>query len=418
MQHPATDLVEARPPADVRSQMLAAAMTCGLDVARGPTLRVSSRICLAVEHGDYNGTDLVGFGVDRFLWIAFSANDSGRVRAFSSAFPDAGVVSFDIERLPSAVDARGAAWGSFAIGAARVLREHGLPRSRGADLVVHSEIPGGGMSRSAALSIGLLLALCADPELAASDRLRLSQMAQQVENDHVGSPCGILDPTMIAFAQAGRATFCRQHERRIERVEWGGDRRGLCALALDTGRARRGLLGATYPHRRRECEEILALVGPKLGCATLAEAADESRFASAAALLSATRPELLPRLRYLRNAQSRLPRLIDAFARGDAAALGACVRQDGFGLRDDYRISGPELEAMCDIVRAEPGCHGERMLGGGDCGASGAIVDPDFAESITDAVRREYPRRCPGYAHSFAVHRCGTADGIAWSKPI
>lgn len=400
-----------------RAQALAAASACGLDVARGHVLRVSSRICLAIEHGDYNGTDLVGVGVDRFLWIAFAANDSGRVRAFSAAFPRQGVIAFDTANdVATSSDGRGG-WAAFAIGAARVLQEHGLATSRGVDLVVHSDIPGGGMSRSAALSIGLLLALCADPKMAAADRMRLAKMAQQVENEHVGSPCGILDPLMIAFARAGNATVLRRGASHVEHVAWGGDPRGFCALALDTGRSRHGLQGATYPLRRRECEEILGIVGPQLGCALLAEAADDARFARAAAILERSRPGLLPRLRYLRDAQARFPRILDAFARGDAAELGACVRMDGISLRDDYCISGPELEAMCDIVRAQPGCHGERMLGGGDCGASGAIVDPARADAIADAVRREYPLRCPAYAGSFAVHRCATADGIAWSGP-
>lgn len=401
--------------AAARSQLLAAAQHCALDVTRGKVLRVSSRLCLSVEHGDYNGTDLVGIGVDRFLWIAFAHNDSGRVRAFSSAFPGQGVVTFGTTRADSAPGERDASWAAFARGAACVLREHGLPLARGADLVVHSEIPGGGMSRSAALSIALLLALCEQPQRAASDRMRLARMAQQVENDHVGSPCGILDPLMIACAQSGRATIHRQRTHRIEHVAWGGQTEGLCLLALDTGRSRHGLQHATYPQRRRECEEAMAILGPRLGCATLSEAVEEARFELAAALLSATRPDLLPRVRYLRDAQSRLPRMLDAFARGDAVGLGSCMRLDGIGLRDDYRISGNELEAMCDIVRAQPGCHGERMLGGGDCGASGAIVDPRRADAIADAVRREYPRRCPDYAHAFAVHRCATADGIAWA---
>jgi hypothetical protein len=54
--------------------------------------------------------------------------------------------------------------------------------------------------------------------------------------------------------------------------------------------------------------------------------------------------------------------------------VGALFRQDGHGLRDDYCISGPELQTMCDVVRTVPGVLGERMLGGGDKGAAGALV--------------------------------------------
>ena len=61
-------------------------------------------------------------------------------------------------------------------------------------------------------------------------------------------------------------------------------------------------------------------------------------------------------------------------------------RKDGIGLRDDYKISGGELEAMCDIVRGVDGALGERMLGGGDAGAAGALVRTEAVARITKAI--------------------------------
>jgi len=42
----------------------------GLDIVGGKVRRTSSRFCLGVEHGDYNGTELFGVGTDRFIWLA------------------------------------------------------------------------------------------------------------------------------------------------------------------------------------------------------------------------------------------------------------------------------------------------------------------------------------------------------------
>ncbi len=80
------------------------------------------------------------------------------------------------------------------------------------------------------------------------------------------------------------------------------------------------------------------------------------------------------------------------------ATVGALFREDGLGLRDDYKISGPELETMCDIVRTVPGVYGERMLGGGDKGASGALVAAGSVEAVRQAVEQAYPRSRPAYA--------------------
>ena len=78
--------------------------------------------------------------------------------------------------------------------------------------------------------------------------------------------------------------------------------------------------------------------------------------------------------------------MLKAWREGDVATVGAIFRADGIGLRDQYRISGPELETMCDIARTVPGVLGERMLGGGDKGAAGALALAPAARALRRAV--------------------------------
>ena len=391
-----------------------AATARGLDIGNGFAWRISSRICLGVEHGDYNGTELLGIGIDRFLWIAARDNATSTARLFSCNRADDGVVELDPSNPQKAArNAQPSDWTPFAHGAADVLRSRGHAVRRGFDAVIYSEIPGGGMSRSAALSIALLLTFAADPRALLEDRMELARMAQAIENEHLHSPCGILDPLMIAHAKRGAAVRYQPDWDRVTHVPWGGDPKSLCLLALDTGRSRHGLQQATYPERVRECAQILALLQPSLGGDSLADLASGDRYQRALQLLSHAPSDLSARLRYLSGAIARFPRMLAAFALGDARELGRCMREDGISLRSDYCISGPELEGMCELVRAHPGSFGERMLGGGDCGASGAIVDPEYADDILAAVHREYPRRFPAFARAFATHRCAMADGIA-----
>ncbi len=79
---------------------------------------------------------------------------------------------------------------------------------------------------------------------------------------------------------------------------------------------------------------------------------------------------------------------------------------------DDYLISGRELETMCDIARTVDGVLGERMLGGGDKGASGAIIRPEALEPLSEAVTRAYPQAHPEFADEYAMHSCRMVDGI------
>ena len=72
----------------------------GIDISGGKVRRSSSRFCLGVEHGDYNGTELFGVGTDRFIWLAYKGNGTKRIRMFSVNFPDDGVIDFQMGEVP------------------------------------------------------------------------------------------------------------------------------------------------------------------------------------------------------------------------------------------------------------------------------------------------------------------------------
>ena len=69
----------------------------GLDIAGGKVRRSSSRFCLGVEHGDYNGTELFGVGTDRFIWMAYKPNGTGHIKLFSDNFANDGLIEFSLK---------------------------------------------------------------------------------------------------------------------------------------------------------------------------------------------------------------------------------------------------------------------------------------------------------------------------------
>src|SRR5512144_2681892 len=99
----------------------------GIDISGGKVRRTSSRFCLGVEHGDYNGTELFGVGTDRFIWMAYKPNGTDRVRVYSASFPDDGVIDFNIGIIPSPGKTK--SWARFPCGADYILRREGfLPK--------------------------------------------------------------------------------------------------------------------------------------------------------------------------------------------------------------------------------------------------------------------------------------------------
>jgi galactokinase len=385
-----------------------------INVAGGKLRRTSSRFCFGVEHGDYNGTELFGVGTDRFIWLAYKPNDTGTVRIFSGNFPDDGVIEFALGRIPEAKSVSIAhSWARFPFGADYILRREGFKLHRGIDAIVFGNIPGGGMSRSASLTLNLILSLLDANGIELKDQFKIVEMAQAVENDYIGSPCGQLDQIMILFARADMGTYFDPKSKSVSYVPLGADAPDFRIVVLDTGTVRPGLEKSTYKIRRAECEQMLSLLNKSnYGISSLADLKTESVVQEILGTFEKQHPNLCMRLRYIFAAQKRFYEMLDGWKKGDIATVGRIFRQDGIGLRDDYQISGPELETMCDIARTVPGVLGERMLGGGDKGAAGALVLGDNVKPLKTAVDTAYPRSHPLYADKYAVHACKLVDGV------
>ena len=399
---------------EIAQRLLKAATDKGLDIAGGKVRRTSSRFCLGVEHGDYNGTELFGVGTDRFIWMAYKPNGTNKMRFHSENFTDDGLVEFEIGKVPNPQDASVAdSWARFPYGTDYILRREGIKLTEGFDAVLYGNIPGGGMSRSASLGINLILTMMEVSNLTPESDFRVVELAQAVENDYIGSPCGILDQTMIMFAKEGMGTHFDPKTKKISYVPLGDGAEDFRIVVMDTGTVRPGLEKSTYKIRHDECNQLAEMLQKEFdGLNCLADVKDEAIYSKVRSHYSGSYPELVKRLDYIYGAQKRFYEMMDAWKAGDVETVGKIFREDGIGLRDTYQISGPELETMCDIVRSVPGVYGERMLGGGDKGAAGCLAKADAVEDIRSAVETAYPRSRPDFADKYAVHVCKVVDGV------
>ncbi|AQQ09232.1 Galactokinase [Sedimentisphaera cyanobacteriorum] len=338
----------------------------GLDISGGKVRRSSSRFCLGVEHGDYNGTELFGVGTDRFIWMAYKPNGTKKFRLFSGNFPEDGIVEFEIGSVPSPYSVRDS-WSRFPYGADYMLKQKGYQLKEGFDAVIYGNIPGGGMSRSASLALNLILSMCDASGVEIENQLDVIDIAVGIENEYIGSPCGELDQIMILFAKEGMGTHYNPADRSISYVPMGGDTDEFRIVGLDTGTVRPGLEKSTYKIRRAECEELVEKAqeaGFEISC--LADIKDEALFNRIYNHFIVTDPELVQRLVYIYNAQKRFYQMLNAWREGDIETVGKIFREDGIGLRDDYVISGPSLKRCA--IQLEPltafsvrGCSAEAI---------------------------------------------------------
>ncbi len=383
-----------------------------IDLSNAKIRRSSSRLCLGVEHGDYNGTELFGVGTDRFIWLAYKPNSSGRMRLFSGNFADDGVVEFDLQNIPEP-QTQADRWARFAFGACYILKREGYGLTQGFDAVIYGNIPGGGMSRSASISINLLLTIMEVNQINIDNDFKIVEMAQALENDYIGSPCGLLDQIMIYYAKEGMGTHYNPKSHEIKYVPLGDGAMDFRFVVMDTGTNRPGLEKSTYKIRRQECDDFTAILqqaGYKIE--RFADVHDEATYQKIKNQFCDSHKDMFDRFNYIYHAQHRFYDMMKAWQQGDIETVGQVFREDGIGLRDVYKISGLELETMCEIARNVEGVLGERMLGGGDKGASGAIIKAEAIDDLRWAIDDEYPRHMPDFADNYAMHICKPVGGI------
>ncbi|MCP4709117.1 MAG: hypothetical protein GY869_10870, partial [Planctomycetes bacterium] len=291
----------------------------GLDIAGGRIRRSASRFCLGVEHGDYNGTELFGVGTDRFIWLGYKANESGRVRLFSGNFSEEGVIDFSLGEVPAPQsDEVVKTWGRFPFGVDYILKRQGYKLTKGMDAMISGDIPGGGMSRSASLTLNLILTLLEINKIEIDDPFKIVEMAQAVENDYVGSPCGQLDQIMILFARENMGTHYNPRTKAIDYVPLGKGASDFSLAILDTGTDRPGLEKSTYNVRRAECEEFVSLIqqaGFAIDC--LADVKDEGLYEKIMSQFKDSHPDHCDRLKYIFAAQKRFYQMLEAWKAGD-----------------------------------------------------------------------------------------------------
>ncbi|MFF8838370.1 galactokinase [Streptomyces sp. NPDC015130] len=340
------------------------------------------RVNLIGEYTDFNDGFVLPLALPHTAVAAVSRRDDGVLR-LHSADVDGGIVHLDVEELEPL---SGGGWAAYPAGVVWALREAGHPVT-GADVHLASTVPtGAGLSSSAALEVVTALALNDLFGLGLS-RPELARLAQRAENAFVGVPCGVMDQMASACAEEGHALHLDTRDLSYRQVPFDLAREGLRLLVVDT-RVKHALGDGAYAERRAGCEAGARALGVRA-----------LRDVSTAHL-----PESLARLsddtvlRYVRHVvtdNARVERVIALLDAGDTRAVGPVLTEGHASLRDDLRVSCPELDLVVEAANAA-GALGARMTGGGFGGSAVVLVGTDRAEAVAAAVGKAFAEA--GYA--------------------
>ncbi|MGW2055300.1 galactokinase [Streptomyces sp. NPDC001840] len=338
------------------------------------------RVNLIGEYTDFNDGFVMPLALPHRAVAAVSRR-TDRILRLHSADVAEGVVQLGIDALEPRSDT---GWAAYPAGVVWALRAAGHPVT-GADVHLASTVPtGAGLSSSAALEVVTALALndlyglgLTGPELAV--------LAQRAENEFVGVPCGIMDQMASACCTEGHALHLDTRDLSQRQVPFDLAAQGLRLLVVDT-RVKHALGDGAYAARRAACEAGARALGVRalrdIPYAQLPAALDR--------LAAAGESEEVRRcVRHVVSDDHRVERTIALLDAGDLRAAGPVLTEGHASLRDDLRVSCPELDLTVTTALAA-GTLGARMTGGGFGGSAIVLTEESAADQVTKSITEAF----------------------------
>jgi galactokinase len=339
--------------------------------------RAPGRVNLIGEHTDYNEGFVLPAAIEFYCWVAAAPRNDRVVVIHSDNFRETVECNLD-----SIVPPAKGLWTNYPLGVAWVLERVGR-RLRGANILVHGEVPlGAGLSSSAAIEVALGFALLHQSGHSI-DRAELAKLCQRAENEFVGARVGIMDQFVSCHGRASHALLldCRSLEKKLVKLP------PEFQLVICNTMVKHEVASSEYNVRRAECEEgVRALRAGLLGIRALRDVTPE-QLNNHRAILA---PKVFSRCRHVITENERVLSAVQAFETGDLPALGPLMRDSHRSLRDDYEVSCKELDFMVEIAAGQTGVIGARMTGGGFGGCTINLVENAAVEAFRHKVATEY----------------------------
>ncbi|MCX6024820.1 MAG: galactokinase, partial [Chloroflexi bacterium] len=251
--------------------------------------------------------------------------------------------------------------------------------------VYASSVPiGAGLSSSAAVEAVFALAWQSTGGWPASP-MDLARLCQHAENDFVGVRCGLMDQFAAFHGARGQALLFDCRLLTWEAVPIPPQ---VVIVVADSGVRR--LLGASaYNQRRSECDQAVHLLRQRIpGIRALRDVTPEM-FAEHAVVLPGV---IRRRAQHVVDECLRARLMADALRAADLPRAGELLNASHASLRTLYEVSGPELDALVEAARRQPGCFGARLTGAGFGGCTVQLVDASRAEEFTQSLADDYQR--------------------------
>lgn len=348
------------------------------------------RVNLIGEHTDYNGGHVLPCALSSGTYLAISKRDDEFINLYSANFEHDG-----IECLKAGDKYElGLTWTNYIKGVITLAAKWSYGIDSGFDAYFVGNIPNGaGLSSSASIEIVALTALKHIFNWDASP-LTLVKIAQQAENQFIGVNCGIMDQFIIGMGKKNNAILLNTNTLKYEYAKLN---LGEYKLLITNSNKKRGLADSKYNERYDECQRALSKIQTRYEIKSLGELS-EAEFDSLTTAIED--PILIKRARHAVYENQRTLRAYIALNSGNLIEFGRLMNESHKSLKEDYEVSGIELDTLVEAAQGLDGVIGSRMTGAGFGGCTVTLVRSLDVDKVVKTMARVYKEKI-GYDADF-----------------
>ena len=355
------------------------------------------RVNMIGEHTDYNGGHVFPCALTIGTYGVARKRADKKLRFYSMNFENLGVIESSVEGLKPEKEAD---WTNYPKGVMWAFGEKGMKVEQGMDLVLFGNIPNGsGLSSSASVEVltGAILRDMFGFDVSNQD---LALIGQFSENKFNGVNCGIMDQFAIAMGKKGHAIFL---DTATLKFEYAPIKLENAKIVISCSNKKRGLGDSKYNERRSECETALAEIQKVVKINALGDLTEEpfEQYKDAV-----TDPVCRKRAKHAVYENQRTIKAVEALKNNNVTLFGELMNASHVSLRDDYEVTGIELDTLVEEAWKVDGVIGSRMTGAGFGGCTVSIVKDEAVDTFIEKVGAAYKDKI-GYAADFYVVEIG-----------
>ena len=356
------------------------------------------RVNLIGEHTDYNGGFVFPCALDFGTYAIVKQREDKNFRMYSENFEDLGIIEFNLDNL---VYDKKDDWANYPKGVIKTFLDKGFKVPNGFDVLFFGNIPNGaGLSSSASIEVltAVILKSLFNLDI---DMVEMVKYCQIAENKFIGVNSGIMDQFAVGMGKKDNAILLDCNTLNFTYVPV--KLKDMSIVIANTNK-KRGLADSKYNERRSSCEEAVAVLNKNgvnikyLGELTVEEFNKVKHFIKD--------EEQLKRATHAVTENERAKVAVEFLKKDDIKTFGELMNKSHISLRDDYEVTGLELDSLVEAAWEEVGTVGARMTGAGFGGCTVSIVKNSEVDNFIKNVGKKYKEKT-GLEASFYIANIG-----------